>query len=164
MDYSGLTASEFFHGVAEASRENTRALQQIMSLQETEGAKAQSYSIGSSKGSNQDTMARVDKRIDMEALLEKRMNDNYDYINDAYTLLYGVSQLGDGGLCEAKGTIYADTLNWRYLQCLPWQEVSSKLLASIKTLQRIEQEAFRAIDELHLISNMFGENVENNRR
>lgn len=164
MNYSGLTASEFFHGVAEASRENTRALQQIMSLQETEGAKAQSYSAGGSKGSNQDTMAKVDKRIDLEALLSKRMNDNYDYINDAYTLLYGVSQLGDGGLCEAKGTIYADTLNWRYLQCLSWQEVASKLLSSVKTLQRVEQEAFKAIDELHLISSMFEETMEKNRR
>lgn len=152
MDYNGLTASEFFNGVAEASRENTRALQQIMSLQETEGAKAQSYSAGGGKGSNQDTMAKVDKRIDLEALLSKRMNDNYDYINDAYTLLYGVSQLGDGGICQLmSSTIYADLLQWRYLQCLTWSDVSERLLTPVRTLQQLEREVFEAIDEENYI-------------
>lgn len=152
MDYNGLTASEFFHGVAEASRENTRALQQIMSLQETEGAKAQSYSACGSKGSNQDTMAKVDKRIDLEALLSKRMNDNYDYINDAYTLLYGVSQLGDGGICQLmSSSIYADLLQWRYLQCLTWNDVSERLLTPVRTLQQLEREVFETIDEENYI-------------
>ena len=107
-----------------------------MSLQETEGAKAQSYSVGGSKGSNQDTMAKVDKRIDLEALLSKRMNDNYDYINDAYTLLYGVSQLGDGGICQLMGNIYADLLQWRYLQCLSWNDVSERRLSPLRTLEQ----------------------------
>ncbi len=152
MDYSGLTASEFFHGVAKVSRENTIALQQIMSLQETEGAKAQSYSAGGSKGSNQDTMAKVDKRIDLEALLSKRMNDNYDYINDAYTLLYGVSQLGDGGICQLmSSSIYADLLQWRYLQCLAWNDVSERLLTPVRTLQQLEREVFETIDEENYI-------------
>jgi hypothetical protein len=152
MDYSGLTASEFFHGVAEVSRENTIALQQIMSLQETEGAKAQSYSVGGSKGSNQDTMAKVDKRIDLEALLSKRMNDNYDYINDAYTLLYGVSQLGDDGICQLmSSSIYADLLQWRYLQCMTWSDVSERLLTPVRTLQQLEREVFETIDEENYI-------------
>lgn len=151
MDYSGLTASEFFHGVAEASRENTRALQQIMSLQETEGAKTQSYSAGGGKGSNQDMMAKVDKRLDLEALLSKRMEANYDYINDAYTLLYGISQLGDGGICYDMGSIYADLLQWRYLQCLTWNDVSERLLTPVRTLQQLEREVFETIDEENYI-------------
>lgn len=156
IDYTGLDAYEFFHGVAEASRENTRALQQIMSLQETEGAKAQSYSVGGSSGSNQDTMAKVDKRLDLEALLSKRMEANYDYINDAYTLLYGISQLGDGGICYDMGSIYADLLQWRYLQCLTWDEVSERLLTPVRTLQQLEKEAFEFIDEENYIEKNLG--------
>lgn len=112
----------------------------------------QSYSAGGSKGSNKDTMAKVDKRIDLEALLSKRMNDNYDYINDAYTLLYGVSQLGDGGICQLmSSSIYADLLQWRYLQCLTWSDVSERLLTPVRTLQQLEREVFETIDEENYI-------------
>lgn len=149
-----IKAETFFQTVKCASDENSRALAQIMSMQETEDVRAQSYSSSVAPGSNSDVMRRVDKRIDMEERLNKRLENNYKLIDIACTVLYGEDQMGHGGLYTFKGDVYADVLSWRYLHCYGWQKLAKRMGMSKSTAQRLVKEALGYVDELELLNDI----------
>ena len=149
-----IKAETFFQAVKCASDENSRALAQIMSMQETEDVRAQSYSPSIAPGSNSDVMRRVDKRIDMEERLNKRLENNYKLIDIACTVLYGEDQMGHGGLYKLKGDVYADVLSWRYLHCFGWQKLAKRMGMSKSTAQSLVKEALGYVDELELLNDV----------
>ena len=148
-----IKAETFFQTVKCASDENSRALAQIISMQETEDVRVQSYSSSIAPGSNSDVMRRVDKRIDMEERLNKRLENNYKLIDIACTVLYGEDQMGHGGL-YIKGDIYADVLSWRYLHCYSWQKLAKRMGMSKSTAQSLVKEALGYVDELELLNDV----------
>lgn len=145
MSFGGyVSAYDFFAAAREAVGEQGILLRQLISLEETEGAKAQSYGAATSHGGNQDVMQRVDRRIDMETELSKRLDDNRALIIDATSVIYG--RHSDGGIDKLLGHKHAAVMEWYYIGHLSYRGVSKTVKAPVITCRRMIDTALDLCD------------------
>lgn len=122
QDYT--SARDFFHAVREASREAERTRLTLMRMEAAEGVRAQGYEATGRSGHRSDDKARTDARIDYEARMDERIREDYELLDLACAVLYGVEP-GKGGLEALMGSAVADTISFRYVDARPWSEVSA---------------------------------------
>ena len=141
-------AQDFFEAVRHASREAERTRLTLMQMEAREGVRAQSYQPRVSIGGNSDKMAATDSRIDYEARMQERIEQDYQLLDMACAALYG-SESGKGGVDALMGSAVADCISFRYVDARPWSEVAALMgysRWSRNSLRDLCQQGFDAID------------------
>lgn len=147
-DYSN--ARDFFEAVREASREAERTRLTLMQMESREGVRAQGYEPRVSVGGERDRMAHTDSRIDYEARMAERIEEDYALLDMACQVLYG-RESGKGGVDALMGSAAADCISFRYVDARPWSEVAALLgysRWSVNSLRDLCQQGFDAVDAL----------------
>ena len=147
-DYA--SAEDFFVAVRDASREAERTRLTLIQMESREGARAQGYEPRVSVGGNSDKMAATDSRIDYEARMAERIEQDYALIDMACAVLYG-RESGKGGVDALMGSAVADCISFRYVDARPWKEVAALMgysHASWHALRDMCQRGFDVIDSL----------------
>lgn len=138
-----MRAQEYFEGIRETIVEIERSKEMLTRLKATEGAKVQRYGEQQGKG-NSDAMDKINRRIDFEQRLQRRIDEASNMLDEATQLLYG--QNDHGGLAKLKGNRYADVLCMAYLQGMQWREVAEVMRCSPKWCRELSNAAFTYID------------------
>ena len=147
-DYA--SAEDFFESVREASREAERTRLTLLQMEAREGMRAQTYAERVSVGGERDRMAATDSRIDYEARMAERIEQDYALLDMACAVLYG-RESGKGGVDALMGSAVADCISFRYVDARPWKEVAVLLgysHASWRALHDMCQRGFETIDSL----------------
>lgn len=139
------SAREFFSAVRDASVEAERTRRTIMRMEAREGVRAQGYESGVSDGGERDRMAPTDARMDFEARMAERIDEDYALIDLAVGVLYG-SETGKGGLDALMGSAVADCLSFRYVDARPWSEVSALTGYSERQCRRLCEVGLDQVD------------------
>lgn len=95
-----MRAQEYFEGIRETVVEIERSKEMLERLKASEGAKVQRYGEQQGNG-NSDAMDRVNRRIEFEQRLQRRINEASEMLDEATMLLYGDDD--HGGLAKLKG-------------------------------------------------------------
>lgn len=143
-------ARDFFEAVREASREAERTRLTLLQMEAREGARAQTYAERVSVGGERDRMAQTDARMDYEARMRERIEEDYALLDLACRVLYG-EESGKGGVDALMGSAVADAINFRYVDARPWPEVAALLgysRWSRRSLRDLCQRGFDCIDSL----------------
>lgn len=141
-------ARDFFEAVREASKEAERTRLTLLRMEAREGARAQTYAERVSVGGERDRMAQTDARIDYEARMAERIEQDYRLLDMACAVLYG-RESGKGGVDALMGSAVADCISFRYVDARPWSEVAALLgysRWSRRSLRDLCQQGFDAID------------------
>lgn len=138
-----MRAQEYFEGIRETVVEIERSKEMLERLKASEGAKVQRYGEQQGNG-NSDAMDRVNRRIEFEQRLQRRINEASEMLDEATMLLYGDDD--HGGLAKLKGNRYADVLCMAYCQGMPWKEVAEVMRCSVKWCRELSGAAFSYID------------------
>ncbi len=147
-DYA--SAEDFFEAVRQASREAERTRLTLLQMEAREGVRAQGYEPRVMVGGERDKMATTDARIDYEARMSERIEEDYALIDLACRALYGEGS-GKGGIDALMGSAVADCLSFRYVDDRPWPEVAALMgysRWSVNSLRRLCQQGFDCIDFL----------------
>ena len=147
-DYSN--ARDFFESVREASREAERTRLTLLRMEAREGVRAQGYDSRVMVGGERDHMAHTDSRIDYEARMAERIEQDYALLDMACKLLYG-RESGKGGVDALMGSAVADCISFRYVDARPWKEVAALMgysRWSRRSLRDLCQRGFDRIDSL----------------
>lgn len=147
-DYSD--ARDFFESVRDASREAERTRLTLLRMEAREGVRAQGYEPRVSVGGEHDRMAHTDSRIDYEARMAERIEEDYALLDLACRVLYG-EESGKGGVDRLMGSAVADCISFRYVDARPWGEVAALLgysRWSRRSLRDLCQQGFDAVDSL----------------
>ena len=144
------SAQEFFEAVREASREAERTRITLLQMEAREGVCAQGYESHGRSGHRADAMAKTDSRVDYEARMSERIEQDYRLLDMACQVLYG-RESGKGGLDALMGSAVADCISFRYVDARPWKEVAVLMgysHASWRALRDMCQRGFEMIDSL----------------
>lgn len=147
-DYA--SAEDFFEAVRDASREAERTRLTLLQMEAYEGVRAQGYAERVSVGGERDRMAITDARIDHEARMAERIEQDYRLLDMACAVLYG-RESGKGGVDRLMGSAVADCISFRYVDARPWTEVAALLgysRRSVNSLRDLCQRGFDAVDAL----------------
>ena len=147
-DYA--SAEDFFEAVREASREAERTRLTLLQMEAREGVRAQGYEPRVMVGGERDKMAHTDSRIDYEARMRERIEQDYKLLDMACAVLYGRDS-GKGGVDALMGSAVADCISFRYVDARPWSEVAALLgysRWSRRSLRDMCQRGFDRIDSL----------------
>ena len=141
-------ARDFFESVREASREAERTRLTLLQMEAREGARAQTYAERVAVGGERDRMAQTDARMDYEARMAERIEQDYRLLDMACQVLYG-EESGKGGVDRLMGSAVADCISFRYVDARPWSEVAALLgysRWSVNSLRDMCQRGFDCID------------------
>lgn len=138
-----MRAQEYFEQIRETVVEIERSKEMLERLMAHEGVKVQQYAQQFS-GGNTDAMDRINRRIEFEQRLQRRIEEASSMLDDATALLYGADD--HGGLAKLKGNRYADVLCMFYLYAMPWNEVAEVMRCSDKWCRELSAAAFAYID------------------
>ena len=147
-DYA--SAEDFFEAVRQASREAERTRLTLLQMEAREGVRAQSYEPRVMVGGERDHMAHTDSRIDYEARMSERIEEDYALLDMACAVLYG-RESGKGGVDALMGSAVADCISFRYVDARPWKEVAALMgysRWSRRSLRDMCQRGFDRIDSL----------------
>ena len=147
-DYA--SAEDFFEAVRQASREAERTRLTLLRMEAREGVRAQSYQPRITIGGERDKMDTTDSRIDYEARMAERIEQDYRLLDMACAVLYG-SESGKGGVDALMGSAVADCISFRYVDARPWSEVAVLMgysRWSRRSLRDMCQRGFDRIDSL----------------
>ena len=145
-DYA--SAEDFFESVRQASREAERTRLTLLQMEAREGVRAQGYEPRVMVGGERDKMAATDSRIDYEARMQERIEQDYQLLDMACAVLYG-RESGKGGVDALMGSAVADCISFRYVDARPWSEVAALMgysRWSRRSLRDLCQQGFDAID------------------
>lgn len=119
-------AREFFEAARSAAIEVARYNERVSRMEQTEGLRGAPLS-GARGGSRRDVngMARVDARIDLEAAERRHIEEDYALIDRAASVLFGLTQRGDGGADALLGWREAKVMDLYYLEAMAWRQVAS---------------------------------------
>ena len=143
-------ARDFFETVREASREAERTRLTLLQMEAREGVRAQTYAERVSVGGERDRMAQTDARMDYEARMAERIEQDYRLLDMACQVLYG-RESGKGGVDALMGSAVADCISFRYVDARPWREVAALMgysRWSRRSLRDMCQKGFDRIDSL----------------
>lgn len=138
-----MRAQDYFEQIRETVVEIDRSKEMLTRLLAQEGAKIQRYGEQQGNG-NSDAMDRINRRIEFEQRLQRRIDEASIMLDEATELLYGADD--HGGLAKLKGNRYADVLCMAYLQATPWREVAEVMRCSVKWCHELSTAAFDYID------------------
>lgn len=155
-DYSN--ARDFFEAVREASREAERTRLTLLRMEAREGVRAQGYEPRVSVGGERDRMAHTDSRIDYEARMAERIEQDYRLLDMACRVLYG-EESGKGGVEALMGSAVADTISFRYVDARPWNEVSMLTGYSVSQCRRLCEQGMDAADFFGMKRLLGGEGI-----
>lgn len=140
-----MRAQEYFEQVRETVVEIERSREMLARLLASEGAKVQRY--GEQQGAGySDAMDGVNRRIEFEQRLQRRIDEASNMLDEAAELLYGEDD--HGGLAKLKGNRYADVLCMAYLQAMPWREVAEVMRCSVAWCHELSNAGFGYIDDV----------------
>lgn len=140
-----MRAQEYFEQIRDAVNEIERSKEMLARLLATEGAKVQRYALAVN-GGNGDAMDKINRRIEFEQRLQRRIDEASAMLDEATALLYGDDD--HGGLAKLKGNRYADVLCMAYLQAMPWREVAEVMRCSQQWCRELSATAFVYIDNV----------------
>lgn len=138
-----MRAQEYFEQIRDTVNEIERSKEMLERLLATEGAKVQRYGEQQGAGGS-DAMDKINRRIEFERRLQRRIDEASAMLDEATALLYGDDD--HGGLAKLKGNRYADVLCMAYLQAMPWREVAEVMRCSDKWCRELSASAFAYID------------------
>lgn len=138
-----MRAQEYFEQVREAVLEIEHSKEMLARMAAAEGAKVQRYGEQQGNG-NSDAMDRVNRRIEFEQRLQRRIDEASIMLDEATQLLYGEDD--HSGIAKLKGNRYADVLCMAYCQAMPWREVAEIMRCSVKWCHELSNAAFDYID------------------
>lgn len=118
------SAREFFEAVRTASIDAERIRRTLERMGVREQVRAQSYESRGRGGGTTDAMRATDERMDYEARIRRRQEEDYALIDAACDIIYGNGQNGDSGIEAIVGPAAADCMWWRYCAAGTWQEVA----------------------------------------
>lgn len=142
------TSRELFEAVRVAAGELERTQEQLREMEDAETRLGGGIVTGPRKSSRNDPSRRTDARIDLEAMMRRRIEEDEQVVDYATSLLYGGEQNGRGGVSALFGTDYADLLWWRYLGCESWERASRAAGWSRRVARIRAEEAFDLMDVL----------------
>lgn len=116
--------ADLLEATREAALDAERIRRSLLRMEGREGVRAQSYEARGRSGHRADQMRATDERMDYEARMRRRQEDDYALIDLACDVLYGSEQTGSGGVTALLGPAYADCLWWRYCAAATWPEVA----------------------------------------
>ena len=139
------SARDFFEAVRCAAIEVGRTERQIERMKSAEGVRAQGYGPAG-KGSRSDVngTAVTDARMDYEARMRRRLEEDRALIAEGCALVYGPDNRG--GVAKLLGSAAADAMWWRYCAGESWTKAAEMVGASVKTLQRWCEVAVDTVD------------------
>jgi hypothetical protein len=146
LECDTLKAREYFEQASEAAQDMHSASLRLSMMRESETLQAVRYDKETSGNAASDSMAKVDSRIDFEAVFDKRIADDQNVIDDAFLLLYGTD--GKGGLAHKLGNRYADVLCAHYLQLETYVDIGYQLGCGDRYLRMLADEALNYIDRV----------------
>ena len=131
-----LSARDFFETVRGAVLEGERAQRQIEAMRAGEGIRSASLFGGRGGGRDASGMARVDARIDLESVYERRIAEAKALVAAARDVIYGRDQ-EPGGVAALVGPVAADALFWRFCKAESWHVVTDSCGVSESTCRRM---------------------------
>ena len=140
-----MRAQEYFEQIRDTVNEIERSKEMLARLLATEGAKVQRYALAVT-GGNGDAMDKINRRIEFEQRLQRRIDEASAMLDEATALLYGDDD--HGGLAKLKGNRYADVLCMAYLQAMPCREVAEVMRCSQQWCRELSATAFVYIDNV----------------
>ena len=141
-----MRAQEYFEQIRETVVEIERSKDMLATLLASEDTAAQRYEQRC--GGNSDAMDKINRRIEFEQRLQRRIDEASNMLDEATALLYGNDD--HGGLAKQKGNRYADVLCMAYLQGMAWREVAEVMRCSDKWCRELSAAAFRYMDAVGL--------------
>lgn len=138
-----LSARDFFETVRDAVLEGERAQRQISSMKAGEGIRPASL-FGGHGGGDTSGMARVDARIDLESVYERRIAEAEALVAAARDVIYGRGQ-EPGGVAALVGPVAADALFWRFCKAESWHVVTASCGVSESTCRRMADVGIDAV-------------------
>lgn len=138
-----MRAQEYFEQVREAVLEIERSKETLARMLASEGAKVQRYGEQQGKG-NSDAADRINRRIEFEHRLQRRIDEASAMLDEVTALLYGDDD--HGGLAKLKGNRYADVLCMYYCQAMTWQEITEIMQCTRQWCNTLSNAAFDYID------------------
>ena len=150
-----MTARDFFDAVAVAAKERERTRSMLARMEAMEKASGSGLGGRVSGGGSSDPMARVDARIDREAVWHRRMTECEAMLNEAEAVIYGAD--GRAGVALALGSVYADVLWWRYVAAEKWPVVAAMVGKDRKTCTIYRNTALDYVDSVGLEAAARGE-------
>lgn len=140
-----MSAQEYFEQIRQNVVEIERSKEMLERLLAAEGAKVQRYGEQQGNG-NSDAMDRINRRIEFECRLQRRIDEASVMLDEATVLLYGADD--HGGLAKLKGNRYADVLCMAYLQAMAWKEVAEVMRCSVAWCHELSNASFIYIDQV----------------
>lgn len=114
-------------------------------MQASEGLHAASLSGRVSGGPVSDGMHKTDVRMDYEKRIQQRQQEDYELIDLACTVLYGIDERG-GGIAALKGSAVADAMWWRFCAAAKWFTVERVVGMTERWCRDATEEALDTID------------------
>ena len=139
-------AREFFEAARAAVLEAASYNKRIEAMERSEGLRG--ASLSPTRGGRRDVngMGRVDARIDLEAAERRHIEEDYALIDRAASVLFGMTQRGDGGVDALLGWREARVVDLYYLEAMTWPQVSGALGMSVRWCQLAAASAFDLVD------------------
>lgn len=120
-------AREFFEAARSAVLEVAAYNERVSRMEQTEGLRGASLSGTRSPRRDVNGMARVDARIDLEAAERRHIEEDYALIDRAASVLFGMTQRGDGGVDALLGWREAKIMDLYYLKAWTWPQVADAM-------------------------------------
>lgn len=141
------SAREFFEAARSAAIEVARYNERVSRMEQTEGLRGAPLSSARG-GSRRDVngMSRVDARIDLEAAERRHIEEDYALIDRAASVLFGMTQRGDGGVDALLGWREAKIMDLYYLEGWSWRQVAGAMGLSIGWCRTIVAAAMETCD------------------
>lgn len=139
-----LSARDFFETVRDAVLDGERAQRQIKAMKAGEGIRPASLFGGHGGARDVTGMARVDARIDLESVYERRIAEAEALVAAARDVIYGRDQ-EPGGVASLVGPVAADALWHRFCKAESWHVVAVSCEVSESTCRRMADAGIDAV-------------------
>ena len=140
-----MSARDLFEAAREASRDAEYIRRRLLRMEGAEGVRGASLAPSvSGTRSDVNCTGRVDARIDYEARVSGRLEEDYALIDLACAVLYGDDN--GGGVAALLGTRVADLLWHHYLDDESWDEAAEAVGYARMTAFREKDKALDLVD------------------
>ena len=150
------SARDFFNAVREAAIDAERCRRELDEMeQRTLSVGSPTFEARVSGGEHDRLALNVAAYVDREALLQSRIDDDYDLIDLACVLLYGEDGISDG-LATLCPPWWADAVYQRYVACHTWDEVGELVMYAKRHAERGTLAAFDFMDANGMLATIEG--------
>lgn len=147
---------EFFDAVRSAAQDIAHLERVILRMESAEGARGGGWTASRGGPAPSDGMRATDARLDYEARVSKRLDDDYALVDLGAAVIYGRDQMGGGGLCRLMGGKAADACWWRFGAGETWAKCAEMVGASERWCRAACERACDTVDALGFAQVMDG--------